>query len=113
MIKNYTVSCKCGFTSDVSYGRENKDNIFEVFSCNICKNLFSLKIDKDRKCVCGNDKLKLYVPDKKENLSFYRKMAELGKIDEEKLKQLTDFWSTIDDKKCPICENEYLIWRLS
>jgi adenylate kinase family enzyme len=109
MITNFTVTCKCGFKSNVKYGRSSKKVIFEVFSCPKCQNLFSLNIESQRKCNCGETKLTSYNPNKLENLKYYKKMKD--NIEVEKVKEITEFWEKIEDIKCPKCEKNTLNWK--
>ena len=109
MITKFKVRCPCGFKANVEYGREGKNQIREVYSCQKCKNLFSIAFEEKVVCKkCGNTKLLPYNPHKKENLAFYKKMA--GQLTKSKLKELQDYWDTINDNKCPKCSKKTLIW---
>ena len=109
MITEYNVLCPCGFKANVEQGRERKNQIFEVFSCTLCKNLFSVSLEDDVICKkCGNTHLVVYNPNKKENLAFFKKMA--AQLTKDKLDELQNYWKTINDCKCPKCGEDTLNW---
>ena len=112
MIINYEVKCSCGFFAQVKYGKVGKDEIYEIFSCPECKNLFSLEAKEKIKCkTCKNTRLIPYNPNKKENLRYYQDMSEGNMLIESKLKELKTFWDKISDDACPKCKKNQLIWK--
>lgn len=113
MIAHYKVSCKCGFKAKVTYGRESKTKVYEVFSCLKCKNLFALLFDDKLRCKkCGNTKLIPYNPNKKENLAYYKRMLKSNMLVKSKLKELEKFWKNIKDDECPKCGKNKLVWNV-
>lgn len=111
VLQNYKVECKCGFNQIVRYGKISKDEIYEIFSCKKCNNLFTLRFDNDRKCFnCSGTELVAYNPHKIENLNFYKEMYDKKNIEVEKLTELNNFWDTIEFDKCPKCKNHTLKW---
>ena len=112
MITEYKVKCPCGFKANVEYGREGKDKIIEVYSCPVCKSLFSISFEEEVICKkCGNTKLISYNPNKKENLAFYEKMDV--KLTKPKITELQKFWATIYDDMCPNCGKITLSWQIN
>ena len=113
MISKYKVHCKCGFKTEVKYGRVSKKEIYEIFSCPNCKNLFSLEANDKLICKkCKNPELVPYNPHKKENLDYYKRMLKLDLLNKSKLKELEGFWKSIEDEECPICGKKTLKWDL-
>ena len=113
MINDYNVNCKCGFKSKVKYGRLGKNEVYEVFSCPNCKNLFTLHFNDELKCrKCKNTKLASYNPNKMENLAFYKRMSKNNMLLKSKLKELEEFWKNIKDNECPKCGKKQLVWRI-
>ncbi|MGM5484677.1 MAG: hypothetical protein ACQEP1_02280 [Nanobdellota archaeon] len=113
MIREYKVSCDCGLSADVFYGRKSKKEIYEVLSCNACRNLFSVSVNDGRECPsCGGGDLLIYLPDKSESTRFYDRMKEQGLLSEEKYKQIKEYWDKLEDKKCPSCGKDTLKWEV-
>lgn len=110
MITRYRVVCSCGFEARVKYGKSDQKNVFEVFSCRECKNIFSLFSDDERVCACGNKSLIQYSPNKKDNLNFYKNMASKNKLSKDQLEELENFWNKIKDHECPRCGKYSLKW---
>lgn len=110
MLVKYRVVCPCGFEARLKYGKSDQKNIFEVYSCPECKNLFTLFSTDERECGCGNKNLVQYNPNKKENLDFYKKMAVGNRLAEEKLAELEEFWKNIKDCECPRCGKQTMKW---
>ena len=112
MILNYKANCvNCGFKTKLQYGRAGKSDIVEIFSCKKCGNLFSLHVDKKKCCPkCKGEDLISYIPDKKQNLAYYRKMLDTKMLTKAKYNELEEFWKDIEDTKCPKCKKMKLEW---
>jgi hypothetical protein len=109
MISEYEVKCKCGFSTKVKYGREGKSDLYEVFTCEKCKNLFSLHLNDEKRCSCGNEKLIQYNPNKDHNIKFFEENKDA--MDKDKVKQIINFWSNTRSDECPRCNEKTLVWK--
>jgi len=110
----YRLSCShCKEFFEVNYGGDLKKEVYEIFSCSDCKNLFSiLSNDKNRKCPsCGNTDLISYHMNKGKNISYYKKMLNQGLLSQAKYNQLAEYWKNIESKKCPKCGFDTLTWN--
>jgi len=113
MIDNYLVKCECGFKAEVSYGREGEENIHEVYSCPKCKNLFTLRFKEKLRCTkCKGEKLLQYNPNKKDNISYYKRMFKTRMLHKQGMKELMAFWKRIHDAECPMCGKKKMRWTI-
>ncbi|MFH2020299.1 MAG: hypothetical protein ABIJ34_02730 [archaeon] len=91
---------------------KGKDDGYEIYSCNKCKNLFSLNIKEKLECPkCKGKKLNRYNPHKHENLLFYKNMKKQGKLGMKDYIELEKFWANLYDRKCPVCTRHSLVWK--
>ncbi|MBN1502356.1 hypothetical protein JW930_02330 [Candidatus Woesearchaeota archaeon] len=113
MLKKYHIRCaSCNVSFSVQYGTVEKEICYEIFSCPICKNLFSLTNREKAVCLkCNNTMLKRYNPNKKKNLEFFNKMHEEGLLTSYDHEELKRFWVTILDNECPCCGQYTLVWE--
>ena len=115
MVDIYRASCSsCKAFFEVEYGSENRDIVYEIYSCPACKNLFSIaNIEKDLSCPkCGNKNLRRYNMHKEGNVRYYRKMLQKGLLTQEKYNILINYWKDILSNTCPKCGRDMLTWRL-
>ena len=114
MAEIYRLSCShCKEFFEVQYGGDLKKEVFEIFSCPHCKNLFSISSNnKTRKCPsCGASNLTPYHMNKGKNISYYKKMLSQGLLSPSKYNELTSYWKNFENKKCPKCGHDTLIWN--
>jgi DNA-directed RNA polymerase subunit M/transcription elongation factor TFIIS len=113
MILDYDVKCPCGFKAEVSYGREGEERIHEVYSCPACKNLFTLRLKEKLRCPkCKGEKLKQYNPNKKDNISYYKRMLKNKTLHKRGMDELLTFWKKIHDAECPRCGKKKMVWTI-
>lgn len=115
MIDTYRANCSsCNASFAVKYGRKTKTESVEVYGCPGCKILFSLSNLQDFKCpMCGNEEgLIRYNFHKEENIRYYKKMLNQGLLDKEKYDTLVEYWEKMECKKCPMCGNDTLEWKI-
>ena len=114
MVKTYKAKCKaCNAEYLLEYGsNNNRKIIYETFSCQNCKHLFSLSNDNDKFICpsCGNEKLIRYNMNKNENIRYYQKMYEQKILSIEKYEEIISFWKTIKSDECPNCGKHELEW---
>jgi len=115
MVDLYRTSCSsCKAFFEVKYGTKDKNNIYEIYSCPTCKNLFSLSnIDPDFSCPnCKSKELKKYNMNKEKNISYYKKLFAAGQLTKKKYQILVNYWSHVLSKTCPKCGRDTLTWQL-
>ena len=115
MIAVYRTSCSnCHAFYEVKYGRGSKNEIFEIFSCPHCKNLFSTSnMNKDATCPeCGNKNLVPYNMNKSKNISYYKKMLREGLLTPKKYNTLVEYWQNMKSITCPQCGKDTLNWHI-
>jgi predicted RNA-binding Zn-ribbon protein involved in translation (DUF1610 family) len=114
VVNTYQATClSCNTSFTVNYGKKTDTFIYEIFSCQFCRILFSLDNTTEKKCPqCGNTQLIPYNMHKHENLAYYQKMYEQGILKEEQYRELNTFWKSIRNHTCPVCGKQTLRWSI-
>ena len=115
MVEVYRTSCNhCKSFFELKYGRKNKDEVYEIFCCPKCKDLFSLSnMQKNKQCPnCGNDQLKSYNMNKEKNIRYYKKMMSEHLLSPKEYNRLVSYWKNVESTHCPKCDHDGLTWRL-
>jgi DNA-directed RNA polymerase subunit RPC12/RpoP len=114
MISKYKVICEfCNALFSVVYGTEDKKLCYEVYSCPLCRNMFSLSNKDSLECpACNNKCLVEYNPNKKKNLKYYDDMNKQGLLTQADYDKLSEYWKNIKDAKCPRCGKDRLKWEV-